>query len=185
MTHLMPRSRYPAKTCPNTGYCAMSGGSSARPLRNQSPSIPPSLSERPRSYQATIGPCRRTARAHSGRSAGRIGRFRHRRDSGPKRIDFARLCHPPERMTLGRAPILCPFVPRLSALGNQFANRSAARGVPDLPRRRSGPALAGMGEGADPAIADEPGDLRDCQVTLFQIAGGEIGAELVEYLVKG
>ena len=55
---------------------------------------------------------------------------------------------------------------------------------PDLPRRHSGPALAGMGEGTDPAIADEPGDLRDCEVALFEIAGGEIGAELVEISSK-
>ena len=64
-------------------------------------------------------------------------------------------------------------------------SQSAARGVPDLPRRLPGPAFAGMGEAAHPAIADEPGDLRDCQVTLFQTPGGEIGAELVDYLVKG
>ena len=43
----------------------------------------------------------------------------------------------------------------------------------------------GMSEGADPLIADKPGDLRDCQVALFQIASGEIGAELVDYLVEG
>ena len=50
---------------------------------------------------------------------------------------------------------------------------------PCLSRRHSGPALEGVGEGADFAVTEQPGDLRNRQVAVPQVTPGEVALQIL------
>ena len=50
---------------------------------------------------------------------------------------------------------------------------------PRLSWRHSGPALEGVGEGADFAVTEQPGDLRNRQIAIPQVMPGEVALQIL------
>ena len=71
---------------------------------------------------------------------------------------------------------------------SDFCGAAGSRTMPLRPRlswRHSGPALERVGEGADFAVAEQPGDLRNRQVAIPQIVPGKVALQLLRDFREG